>query len=45
MNITWQHTPAAEAKTYLEAFYAELLEFVPEVVGGELPDDAFYHTP
>jgi NitT/TauT family transport system substrate-binding protein len=38
-NITWRHTPAAEARTSLESFYTALMELSPEVIGGKLPDD------
>jgi NitT/TauT family transport system substrate-binding protein len=44
-GITWQFTPAAEARTSLEAFYTALMDFSPEVIGGKLPDDGFYYAP
>jgi NitT/TauT family transport system substrate-binding protein len=46
-NITWRFTPAVDARTSLEAFYQDLSELSPEVIGGKLPDDGFYfnHTP
>jgi NitT/TauT family transport system substrate-binding protein len=44
-NITWRHTPAAEARTSLESFYTALMELSPEVIGGKLPDDGFYYVP
>jgi NitT/TauT family transport system substrate-binding protein len=44
-NITWQHTPAAEARSSLESFYTALMELSPEVIGGKLPDDGFYYVP
>jgi NitT/TauT family transport system substrate-binding protein len=44
-NITWNYTPAAEARASLEAFYAALSELSPAVIGGRLPDDGFYYTP
>jgi NitT/TauT family transport system substrate-binding protein len=44
-NITWKHTPAAEARASLEAFYRALSELSPEVIGGKLPDDGFYYAP
>ncbi len=44
-SITWKYTPAAEARAGLEAFYTALSELSPQVIGGKLPDDAFYYTP
>ena len=44
-NITWKHTPAAEARASLEAFYTALTEISPEFVGGKLPSGAFYYAP
>jgi NitT/TauT family transport system substrate-binding protein len=44
-NITWEFTPAAEARPSLEAFYQALSELSPEVIGGKLPDDGFYYAP
>jgi NitT/TauT family transport system substrate-binding protein len=44
-SITWAHTPAAEARASLEAFYTALMELSPEVIGGKLPDDGFYYAP
>ena len=44
-SITWNYTPAAEARASLEAFYAALSELSPQVIGGKLPDDGFYYTP
>ncbi len=44
-NITWEFTPAAQARPSLEAFYQALSEISPEVIGGKLPDDGFYYTP
>jgi NitT/TauT family transport system substrate-binding protein len=44
-KITWDHMPAAEARASLEAFYSALMELSPEIIGGRLPDDAFYYTP
>ena len=29
---------------YLNRFYGRLSELSPEVVGGKLPDDAFYYA-
>ena len=43
-NITWQHQSAQEAKTRLEAFYTELMDLSPAVIGGMLPDDDFYYS-
>jgi NitT/TauT family transport system substrate-binding protein len=43
-NITWQYRTAEEAKPALQAFYAALMEFSPAVIGGKLPDDAFYYS-
>jgi NitT/TauT family transport system substrate-binding protein len=44
-NITWKFTRAADARPSLEAFYADLSELSPEVIGGRLPDDGFYYSP
>jgi NitT/TauT family transport system substrate-binding protein len=46
-SITWRYTPAVDARISLEAFFQELSELSPEVIGGKLPDDGFYfnHTP
>lgn len=44
-SITWNYTPATEARTNLEAFYTALSELSPQVIGGQLPDDGFYYTP
>jgi NitT/TauT family transport system substrate-binding protein len=44
-NITWEYTPALEARASLEAFYTALAELSPEVIGGKLPDDGFYYAP
>ena len=44
-SITWQYTPAAEARPRLEAFYTALSELSPQVIGGKLPDDGFYYKP
>jgi NitT/TauT family transport system substrate-binding protein len=46
-NITWNYTPAVDARPSLEAFYQDLSELSPEVIGGKLPDDGFYfnYTP
>jgi NitT/TauT family transport system substrate-binding protein len=44
-NITWDHTPAAEARADLEAFFTALSEISPAFVGGKLPADAFYYAP
>lgn len=35
---------AADARQELEAFFAELATLSPEIIGGELPGDAFYFT-
>lgn len=43
-NITWEFTPAPEARESLEAFYGTLSELSPEVIGGRLPDDGFYYS-
>jgi NitT/TauT family transport system substrate-binding protein len=43
-NITWQHRTAQEAKPALQAFYAALMDLSPAVIGGKLPDDAFYYS-
>lgn len=43
-NIRWQHLTAQEAKPTLEAFYSELWNLSPAVVGGMLPDDGFYYS-
>ncbi len=44
-SITWKFTPALQARPSLEAFYRALSTLSPEVIGGKLPDDGFYHTP
>ncbi|MFH1833407.1 MAG: ABC transporter substrate-binding protein [bacterium] len=44
-NITWEYTPAAEARASLEAFYQALSGLSPEIIGGRLPDDGFYYSP
>ncbi|MBN1631645.1 MAG: ABC transporter substrate-binding protein [Thermoleophilia bacterium] len=44
-NITWKFMPASDAMWYLNRFYGRLSELSPEVVGGKLPDDAFYYAP
>lgn len=44
-SITWKHTPAAEARASLEAFYTALSDLNPQVIGGKLPDDGFYYQP
>lgn len=46
-NITWRYTTAVDARPSLEAFYQDLSELSPEVIGGKLPGDDFYynHTP
>jgi NitT/TauT family transport system substrate-binding protein len=41
-NITWNYTAAADARASLEAFYQDLSELSPQVIGGKLPDDGFY---
>jgi NitT/TauT family transport system substrate-binding protein len=41
-NITWRYTPAAEVRASLDQFYQNLAELSPEVIGGKVPDDAFY---
>jgi NitT/TauT family transport system substrate-binding protein len=43
-NITWHHETAQEAKPALQAFYTALMELSPAVIGGKLPDDAFYYS-
>ncbi len=46
-SIAWKYTTAVDARASLEAFYQELSELSPEVIGGKLPDDGFYfnYTP
>ncbi|CAA7616218.1 ABC transporter substrate-binding protein [Magnetospirillum sp. SS-4] len=34
--------PAAEARPELEAFFGDLLEMSPDILGGKLPDSRFY---
>lgn len=34
--------PADDARAELEAFYTELAELSPDIIGGQLPDDGFY---
>jgi NitT/TauT family transport system substrate-binding protein len=41
-NITWRYTPAKGARPDLDAFYQDLTELSPEVIGGKVPDDGFY---
>jgi NitT/TauT family transport system substrate-binding protein len=41
-NITWRYTPAKDARPSLEAFFQDLSELSPEVIGGKVPDDGFY---
>jgi NitT/TauT family transport system substrate-binding protein len=41
-NITWRYTPATDARASLDLFYQDLSELSPEVIGGKVPDDAFY---
>ncbi len=43
-SITWKFTPAGDARASLEAFYQDLSELSPEVIGGKLPDDGFYYN-
>jgi NitT/TauT family transport system substrate-binding protein len=43
-SIRWQYTPAVDARVSLEAFYQDLSELSPEVIGGKLPDDGFYYN-
>jgi NitT/TauT family transport system substrate-binding protein len=43
-NITWQHRTAQDAKPALQAFYTALMDLSPAVIGGKLPDDAFYYS-
>ena len=35
--------PQAETRELVELFFSEIMEFYPEMIGGELPDDHFYH--
>ncbi len=46
-SIAWKYTTAVDARASLEAFYQDLSELSPEVIGGKVPDDGFYfnHTP
>jgi NitT/TauT family transport system substrate-binding protein len=43
-NIAWDHQTAQEARTDLEAFFTALMDLSPAVIGGRLPDDAFYYS-
>ncbi len=43
-NITWRYTPAKDARPSLDAFYQDLSELSPEVIGGKVPDDGFYFS-
>jgi NitT/TauT family transport system substrate-binding protein len=37
--------PALQAKAELEFFYRQLMQNLPDLVGGKLPDNGFYYTP
>lgn len=41
-NLRW--VPAAEARKPLEAYFKVLSDFNPAVIGGKMPDDAFYYA-
>ncbi len=42
-NLKW--VPAAEARKPLETYFKVLRDFHPAVIGGKMPDDAFYYVP
>lgn len=42
-NLNLRFATAADARPELEAFFTELAELSPEIIGGELPDDGFYY--
>ncbi len=41
-NLRW--VPAAKAKKPLETYFKVLRDFNPAVIGGKMPDDAFYYA-
>lgn len=41
-NVTMKRLSGADAREELEFFYRALMELSPKLVGGKLPDDAFY---
>lgn len=41
-RLNLEIVPAGEARDELERFYGELAEFSPDIIGGKLPDAAFY---
>lgn len=41
-RLNLEVVPAAEARDELEAFYTELADLSPDIIGGQLPDASFY---
>lgn len=41
-NLNLRFSTAADARPELEAFFGELAELSPKIIGGKLPDDGFY---
>lgn len=42
-NLNLRFSTAADSRAELEAFFTELAELSPEIIGGKLPDDGFYY--
>src|SRR5690606_16166795 len=42
-NLNLRFSAASDARAELEAFFTELAELSPEIIGGKLPDDGFYY--
>ncbi len=42
-RVHLQVYPRGEARELIELFFSAILEFYPEMIGGELPDDSFYY--
>lgn len=43
-NITWEYVPALEAQADIQAFFTQLSELSPDVIGGKQPDDGFFYA-
>ncbi|WP_168583483.1 ABC transporter substrate-binding protein [Gephyromycinifex aptenodytis] len=41
-RLNLEYVPAKQARAELERFYTELATLDPQIIGGKLPDDAFY---
>lgn len=41
-RIHFQVYPREEARDLIELFFGEIMDFFPEMIGGQLPDDSFY---